>query len=608
MNTCEERMELNEAVRKLNLDAYEEIYGIRPRIDPHENEKYMVKRARDGAPVLFIHIVEQGADRWIPMDSMYSPVYEAGRWAKGIELTNFKTVLAVLGFGMGYHLKALMETLREDTDIMVYEPEEGLFAFVSGFADLRVLFSHDRVYLILPSDIKGGYYNYLEQYAVANKAQVHGVRLPYYSDDAVFDKACERIGWVMKVNRTFQRVRGRKALTNRLCGWVRLQKNAIVNDLFARLPRSLPVVVVAGGPSLNKNAAQLKELHNKALIVCIDRAVHTLDSYGVKPDLLITLDVEKPTGHLIVDSMPDVQLLCAFQANKETQKHFDGRMIYYHAWIGEDQLPGIGWRIFQQGDIGSNVAGGAFSTFIDFGSETIIFVGQDLAMLGNQSHADGSDEGVSYESKVMEVEGVFGEPVLTRRDWVSFRDDYEKIIKRHPDSRVIDATEGGALIHGTEVMSLRQVIDEICTTEYDVDAMLGGVRRAQTEEEHEETIRMMNGWVDDLGTISGLSVQLTEICDQLMRECKYHDILDARNRKKLEQFARLRRQVMDYPVYKVLVDQWFEEKNLIPDDNFIATNNDDTLPILEQSLRFYNQLKEDCRTFSEAINEAISEA
>ena len=51
-------------------------------------------------------------------------------------------------------------------------------------------------------------------------------------------------------------------------------------------------VVVASGPSLNKNVQKLKEIQDKVFIVTALRSLPVLDAYGVNPDLVIQLDAE----------------------------------------------------------------------------------------------------------------------------------------------------------------------------------------------------------------------------------------------------------------------------------------------------------------------------
>ena len=62
----------------------------------------------------------------------------------------------------------------------------------------------------------------------------------------------------------------------------------------------------------------------------------------------------------------------------------------------------------------------------------------------------------------MIVRGYYGGLVYTRMDWEKFREWFEEMIEMlPPDQVVINATEGGAKIHGAVQMSLQEVIDHL---------------------------------------------------------------------------------------------------------------------------------------------------
>ena len=109
------------------------------------------------------------------------------------------------------------------------------------------------------------------------------------------------------------------------------------------------------------------------------------------------------------------------------------------------------------------------------GISTIILVGQDLAYTNNKSHADGTFQEIMKEentSRFMMVEGNFEDKVPTRPDFKLFLDWYNMYIEGckgyRGNFRVINATEGGAKIQNTEIMTLREAIDRECTKEVDL--------------------------------------------------------------------------------------------------------------------------------------------
>ena len=91
-----------------------------------------------------------------------------------------------------------------------------------------------------------------------------------------------------------------------------------------------------------------------------------------------------------------------------------------------------------------------------------MLVGQDLAYSEDKkSHTEGRDEGF-VEEKASLTEGYYGGEVYTRMDWEKFREWFEEMIELLPSDRVVvNATEGGAKIHGSVQMSLQDVIDQL---------------------------------------------------------------------------------------------------------------------------------------------------
>lgn len=122
---------------------------------------------------------------------------------------------------------------------------------------------------------------------------------------------------------------------------------------------------------------------------------------------------------------------------------------------------------------GGSVATSAYCLALNMGAKTVILMGQDLAMTGNRTHADGTfqdkmDEIDKNSLEYFEVESVDGGKVLTRDDFNLYREWFEKWIKEWSHITTVDATEGGALIHGTKIMTLKNAIRRYCKRDYNV--------------------------------------------------------------------------------------------------------------------------------------------
>ena len=70
----------------------------------------------------------------------------------------------------------------------------------------------------------------------------------------------------------------------------------LVSDVEMRFA-GVPMIIVGAGPSLAKNIDQLKAAQGKAIIVCVARALNSLQAAGVMPDFAISLDAVDIKSH-----------------------------------------------------------------------------------------------------------------------------------------------------------------------------------------------------------------------------------------------------------------------------------------------------------------------
>ena len=100
-----------------------------------------------------------------------------------------------------------------------------------------------------------------------------------------------------------------------------------------------------------------------------------------------------------------------------------------------------------------------------------MFVGQDLAYSKGASHVDNTvltnreslEKMVKTKQDMIQVQGIDGNPVNTSRSFAYMKEFFERVVHDHPGI-YINATEGGAHIKGTEVLSLKEVMLRYCSS------------------------------------------------------------------------------------------------------------------------------------------------
>jgi hypothetical protein len=146
---------------------------------------------------------------------------------------------------------------------------------------------------------------------------------------------------------------------------------------------------------------------------------------------------------------------------------FDGKKILsvfkdkevYGKWMNEITLDKKG-TIYS----GTSVAHFMMNLADALGCNPIILIGQDLAYsLKGVSHSGETEikETVDLNKVTEWVKDYDGNDIPSTSVWKKFLLTFEDLI-RNTDKKVIDATEGGALIKGTEIIPLWNALEEHC--------------------------------------------------------------------------------------------------------------------------------------------------
>jgi len=241
--------------------------------------------------------------------------------------------------------------------------------------------------------------------------------------------------------------------------------------------KGIPAIIVSAGPSLDKNISELKKAEGKALIIATDAVLTTLKNHEIVPDAVVSIERGMPTyekfykdkdiDNRIVFIGPPVvrkEVLNAMKDNKRLLCLKQGEKI--NEWINNDILKEK--RLISMGTSCAHVAF-AFSQYV--GANPIVFIGQDLAYtvdgITHSKNVEVRDKiNAKEKPEICHAKGINGEDLPTSEAFKNFLTWYElQIAKDTSDREYIDATEGGVLINGTKLMTLREMIDKYCIKE-----------------------------------------------------------------------------------------------------------------------------------------------
>ncbi len=251
-----------------------------------------------------------------------------------------------------------------------------------------------------------------------------------------------------------------------LIGLENIMKNLLViaenpgmNQLFGKFAGK-PAICVASGPSLQKNIHVLKQLQDRALILCCDATLKPLLKEGIYPHMVSSLErviqVVPFFEGIPAEELENTYLAACPVIRPESYAAYNGKTIVSYRDFAHFKWIGIDKGIMR---IGASCANMSFKIAEMLGCNPIILVGQDLAFAPTgESHVKGSVYGEdSVKPKgAFEVPGNYQKTVLTNPTWYMFLKHFELDIADYKGV-CINATEGGARIAGTKIMTLEEV-------------------------------------------------------------------------------------------------------------------------------------------------------
>lgn len=392
-----------------------------------------------------------------------------------------KEILFVFGVLAINELKHLYRTKNKDTFIIVIEPNLSFFTTALNQIDLSIFDNKD--ICLFADDTIDNIATFLQPIAhninsVKLFKKVNFYFTSYYRNyDFVFTKAIVTTirQMILSTVDTFgndveDSLIGLKHNLKNLPYIIQSKNVALLENSY----KKVPAIIVAAGPSLNKNIQHLKQAQGKAIIIAVDTIVKRLLVEGITPDFVCSIErLPQVYDYFYKDQeLPsEVTLVGPAVLDSRVFETFKGNiLIPFRNEVAETE-----WlqRIMEQPtnagiNMGSSCAHVAFGVADHLGCSPIILIGQDLAYgsTEGETHASGTfydAEEPTVEQKADQdyVEGYYGEQVLTTRIWLQFKTWFEKRIGE-TNLKVIDATEGGARIYLTERATLKQCIDMYC--------------------------------------------------------------------------------------------------------------------------------------------------
>ncbi|MDX9801743.1 MAG: DUF115 domain-containing protein, partial [Spirochaetia bacterium] len=246
-----------------------------------------------------------------------------------------------------------------------------------------------------------------------------------------------------------------------------------LQDIF----KSIPSLVLAGGPGLDSVLPHLEKLKKKYLIIAVDTSYRACLSYGVLPDMVIVVDPQYWNSRHLDRCISNETVLVSEPStysrifrNFGSYKFFAGSVFPLGRYFEK--------TTFERGKIG---AGGSVSTSAwdlarQAGCSEVLFAGLDLGYPGKRTHFKGSffeerahtfsgrlspasdmDFSLITDAFLVETESSCGGKVFTDSRLIIYKQWFEEQFLIH-DFKTVNLSLDGVLIKGMKTSTLEEAL------------------------------------------------------------------------------------------------------------------------------------------------------
>lgn len=599
------------ALEKERPELYKEIKKVIDK-DGFSLEHIETAQARDGSDI--ISIVKDGKS--YRLNSAYRPLQEAEKWTDQYRFQNLNTTVLMFGMGNSIFVHELLKKMQSDAKLYLYEPDISVFIYNLYNVDIVDIIKDGKIYFFITginenefSDVISSEFHWsmIPTQIICNHPVYDKLYMESYKE---FLLVIKKMNNMQAVDRDTEQYLARSTIRNALLNMKYIKKSNYVPEFEGKIPEDVPIIIVSAGPSLDKNIDQLKRAEGKAFIFATDTAVKYLLAHEIHFDAMITIDANKYIGHLSDERCKDIPLFCVLEAKNEIMEMHTGRKVWFRGSVVMYALYEKFGRTFPDYNPGGSVATAAFSVAVALNTRRIVMIGQDLAYSGDATHAGGVVKAITGEEYGQEmVESIDGGKVRTRYDWLIYKDWFEESIKDLKDIDVIDATEGGALIKGTKIMTLSEVIDKYCNHEFSVRALIENMPYTFSDKEYAEVKKTLEHLSKGMANIKQKATEGKKACKKLLFIINAGNRNEEKEQKYLKQIGKINNFIEKQDAYELMnvyitaaVTEKIQSINCMSDD---ATQNMlDTINISES---VYDALLTGVEELSDVVEKGISE-
>ena len=417
-----------------------------------DKSEYQIEQTESG----YYTLKSIGKDTPFYLHSNRNPYLEMYKWFSAC-IREDVSEYHILGVGLGYSCQILRNMLGEGFTLHFYETE------------LFVLTESLRYIPFTKNMLRRTFFHYdptLQK--MLQSIGKHDIQTLFYSpsiqnihQDAVKEAILKLYIADTSIIETKLRLRG-NFYANEASGFQNV-------DSLKEKFKDRSVIIVAAGPSLDKNIAQLQNRKTDSILIATGTVFRKLITMDIIPDYIVISEAnERVSNQLVVaadkrtEKVRTIPLIILSSTTPSVSTAYEGPvyMAYQYEFdLAEAAAKSKNCRLYMTG---GSVSTTAFDIAIRLGVKRVIFMGLDLAYTDNLAHAAGTSQRQALQDKDWIMIPAFdGQKVYSDAKFILYRDWFARRLKADDmmGVEVINATEGGALIPGMQYQILSEIVD-----------------------------------------------------------------------------------------------------------------------------------------------------
>ncbi|RXJ98227.1 hypothetical protein CRU98_10725 [Arcobacter sp. CECT 8986] len=433
----------------LNLETNEFIYGINSLIEAELRKEKFDFTQNSSLNLLKIN----------PYQNEFALVEGLGELTpfvqylnKKIDFSNIKFSkifkIAYLGTGLGFHMTEIQNKINAHSTLIVEDNLE-IFRLSLFTIDYATFTQNNRTLILSIDESTDEKKSSFSEFELSNSWTNYNIKHQLFStrDKENLDLLIEHFAINEATLFSYKEVLN---VVSRTVNLIKQNYPFLKNTLLTENKplKNKKVLIISGGPSIDKHMEWIQKNQHKFVIVCVDIILRKLEKFGIKPDIITSIDPKEViTTFFDLEDMnfiKDSALIFASQQHENLIKKLKNQNLYFIQpySISEESNFNLSF---------GNVGTFSFAISLFLGANEVYLAGSDAAF-NQESGSRYSDDktkiqidsiedqeylkekGIVSQSDIIHTKGNLKETVKTNRELIQFKYSYENFLKEFKES------------------------------------------------------------------------------------------------------------------------------------------------------------------------------